>query len=59
MKIEKHKRRYGVGLVKFNASIKPETRAWLLAQPEGGGATVDRLVEKEVAESVQKLAESA
>ena len=42
------KRRYRAGLTKLNASIKVETKIWLLAQPEGAGAAIDRLVEKEV-----------
>lgn len=50
------KRRYRAGLTKLNASIKVETKIWLLAQPEGAGAAIDRLVEKEVAEDSQKQA---
>ena len=53
---EEKKRRYRAGLTKLNASIKVETKIWLLAQPEGAGAAIDRLVEKEVAEDAQKQA---
>ena len=50
------KRRYRAGLTKLNASIKTTTKDWLLIQPEGAGAAIDRLVEKEVAEDAQKQA---
>ncbi len=53
------KRRYRAGLTKLNASIKTTTKNWLLIQPEGAGAAIDRLVEKEVADDAQEKAVQA